>query len=183
MPSRSVQPAGVPANAGRPNAIETANTMNAAVMLNCFKVLILSISFRSRAACGRTRIISRAGQPEPRDSPARSVSTRFQIERAAMKLGYSAHQEQADTAAVWLGGKKRHEQISRFGRTRTIVDHFDAESTRLLGAADHVLRLRAIRHRIDGVAQQVDHCLLDLIGVQFRRDMRRVDMYRNAGFK
>src|SRR6056297_2068374 len=126
MPSRSVQPAGVPANAGGGVRIAKAHAINSAVTTpNCSRILLPRISSRSSPTFCTTFIISRPWQPEPCDSACCTVASRLQIECAAMKLCDPAHQQQANSAAVWLGGKKRHEQVFRIGRSRTVVEHFD----------------------------------------------------------
>src|SRR3954468_250140 len=103
--------------------------------------------------------------------PVRAVS---ELQHAAVGFSDLAAQDQANAAAAVLGGEEWNEKIVAVEQAGALVSDEDFNAARV-GAPAHFNRAGTmleigIERRIDGVADQVDQHLLNLVWVGFNGD-------------
>ena len=79
-----------------------------------------------------------------------------------MRFGNLPRQHQAHPAAARLGGKERHEQVIGIRNAWSLVrDCYDQRIVIAVSGNENVPG--GVSLRLDGIARQIDQCLLELI--------------------
>src|SRR5690606_6914798 len=110
-------------------------------------------------------------QAYARDAAGR-VRAVLERDRAAVVLDDLARQHEPDAATAGLGREERHPEIVGAGEPRAVVLDLRDERALLHPPAYAHAPFRA--GSLDGVLDQVDQHLLDLIGVDLEQDGRRL---------
>ncbi len=128
----------------------------------------ISESGGSKDPPARRRTSTPAGAA-PRGS--RALRAVLEAQRAAVRLGDLAAERQTDARAGRLGREERHEQVRRVRQPGSfILDGELQEAVDRLPVDPHLAA--RLERRIDGVADDVDQQLFELIRIGF--DLRRL---------
>lgn len=100
-------------------------------------------------------------------SPA--ASSILKRQRAAVRFGDLATQDESDAGTAGLGGKERHKEIRGVGEARPFVLDVQFKMRQVLSPT-HFNRAARLRRSVYGVAHKINQQLLQLIGVRLDDD-------------